>query len=364
MRIGIVGCGNISGIYLENLHQRFSSVDVVAVADIDHERATSKAAEFGVPNALSVDELVTHPEIDIVLVLTNPESHSELCLRAVENGKHAYTEKPLSVSFKDGKRLVETAAANGVRVGAAPDTFMGGGLQTVRKLLDDGEIGAPVGASAFMLSHGVEGWHPNPHPFYQPGAGPLFDMGPYYLTALVSLLGPIDRVAASSRITTPERIVTREGAEGETVTVNTPTHVAGTLQFASGAIVTLVVSFDVWAHRLPCIELYGTAGTITVPDPNRFGGPVSVYRQSNAGWRDEVLQFGYTTNSRGIGVVDLAAAVTNRRPHRANGEMSLHVLEAMHGLLESAETAHYYTMTTSCERPAPMVPSQGDAPLD
>ena len=364
MKIGIIGCGNISGIYLENLHQRFGSVDVLAVADIDHARAESKAQEYGIAQALSVDELVTHPEIDIVLVLTNPESHADVCLRAIEQGKHAYTEKPLATNLDDGSRLAAAAAAKGVRIGSAPDTFLGGGLQTVRKLLDDGEIGEPVGASAFMLSHGVEGWHPNPYPFYQPGAGPLFDMGPYYITALISFLGPIECVSAAARITTPERVVTREGAQGDTVPVNTPTHVAGTLQFVSGAIATLVVSFDVWAHRLPCIELYGTAGSIAVPDPNRFGGPVTVYRQSNAGWRDEALQFGYTTNSRGIGVVDLAAAIEHNRPHRASGELSLHVLEAMHGLLQSAERSSYYTMTTRCDRPAPMMPSQGDAPLD
>ena len=364
MKIGVVGCGNISGIYLENLHQRFDAVDVHAVADLDEERARARAAEYGIPNTLSVDQLMTDSEIDIVLVLTNPDSHAELCRQALENGKHAYTEKPLAVNLDDGKALVSLADEKGLRIGAAPDTFMGGGLQTVRKLLDDGEIGSPVGAVAFMFSHGVEGWHPNPFPFYQPGAGPVFDMGPYYLTALVSLLGPIKRVSAATRITSQERIVTREGSSGETIPVNTPTHVATTLEFAAGAVATVGLSFDVWAHRQPNIDLYGTEGSVAAPDPNRFGGPVSVYRQSNAGWRDEALHFGYTTNSRGIGLVDMARAIATGRPHRASGELSLHVLEAMHGLLASGDTGEFYAMTTSCEQPAAMPTAAGDAELE
>jgi predicted dehydrogenase len=364
MKIGVVGCGNISGIYLENLHQRFDAVDVHAVADLDEKRAASRAAEYGIPNVLSVDQLLSDPDIEIVLVLTNPESHADLCRRALENGKHAYTEKPLAIDFEDGRALVGLAEEKGLRIGAAPDTFMGGGLQTVRKLLDDGEIGSPVGAVAFMLSHGPEDWHPNPYPFYQPGAGPLFDMGPYYLTALVSLLGPMERVSAATRITSQERIVTRDGASGEKIPVNTPTHVAATLEFTGGAVATLGISFDVWAHRQPHIDLYGSEGSVAVPDPNRFGGPVSVYRQANAGWRDEALHYGYTTNSRGIGLVDMARAVVSGRPHRASGQLGLHVLEAMHGLLESGESGEFYSMTTSCEQPAAMPAAPGDPDLE
>jgi predicted dehydrogenase len=364
MNIGVIGCGNISGIYLENLHQRFDAVDILAVADVEQSRAAEKAEEYGIPSALPVDALIEHPDIEMVLVLTNPDSHSAICRRVVEHGKHAYTEKPLGVDFDQGRELIELAGKNGVRVGAAPDTFLGGGIQTVRKLVDDGEIGEPVAAVGFMMSSGPESWHPNPFPFYQRGAGPLFDMGPYYITSLVSLFGPVKRVAAASRISRPERPVTRDGAEPAIIKVNTPTHVAGSLEFVSGPIATLVLSFDVAAHRLPCIELYGTTGSIAVPDPNRFGGPVSIYRERNAGWRDEPLQFGYTTNSRGIGVVDMAKAIAGGRPHRASGKLSLHVLEVMHGLLTSGSSGLFYEMTTTCDRPTAMPQSAGDVELD
>ncbi|MFW5717513.1 MAG: Gfo/Idh/MocA family protein, partial [Spirochaetota bacterium] len=251
-----------------------------------------------------------------------------------------------------------------VRLGAAPDTFLGGGLQTVRKLVDDGWIGTPIAATAFMTSHGPEGWHPNPAFFYRRGAGPLFDMGPYYITTLVSLLGPVKRLSAATRTTFAERVATTPERYGEKIPVEVPTYVAGTLEFESGAIGTLVMSFDVWKSRLPRIDLFGELGSIGVPDPNTFGGPVELFRPGGEAWAEVPLSHGYSANSRGVGLLDMARAVESGRPHRAAGEMSLHVLEVMHGLLESGETASYYEMTTSCERPAPLPVGLNDGEVD
>ena len=240
MKIGIVGCGKISDIYLKNCHQRFPGMEVAAVADLITEVAQAKADEYGVKRVLTVDELVADPEVEAVLNLTIPSAHAEICEKTILAGKHSYTEKPLSIDFEDGKRLVNLAEEKGVRLGSAPDTFLGGGLQTVRKLLDDGWVGSPVAATAFMTGRGPEGWHPNPHFFYQRGAGPLFDMGPYYITAMVTLLGPVKRLAAATRVTFKERIATSKERYGERIPVEVPTHVAGTLEFESGAIGTLV----------------------------------------------------------------------------------------------------------------------------
>jgi predicted dehydrogenase len=256
-KIGIIGCGKISGIYLE-AGKHFNNLEVVACADIDMARAKSQAEHYHIAKACSVEELLADPTISIVVNLTIPKVHASVGVASIKAGKSVYSEKPLAVTRAEAKELLELAKARGLRVGCAPDTFLGGGLQTCRKLIDEGAIGEPVAVSAAMLSHGHETWHPDPEFYYQPGGGPMFDMGPYYLTALISLLGPIKRVAGSTRITFPERLITSQPKHGQKITVNTPTHIAGTMDFASGVIGTIVTSFDIWGSNVPLMEIYGT----------------------------------------------------------------------------------------------------------
>src|SRR6266498_2532672 len=246
--VGIVGCGNISGIYLE-AGKKWDILNIVACADIDLARAQAQAAKYGIPKAIGVAELLADPSIAIVINLTVPQAHAEVALAALAAGKSVYNEKPLALDREQAKQVLDLAREKGLRVGCAPDTFLGGGLQTCRKLIDDGVIGEPIGASAFMMSHGPESWHPNPGFYYQPGAGPMFDMGPYYLTAIISLLGPVRRVSGSARVSMLERTITSEPLNGTKVLVNTPTHVTGVLEFASGAVGTVITSFDVWGHH-------------------------------------------------------------------------------------------------------------------
>ena len=353
VKVGIVGCGNISGIYFK-AGKTFPILDIVACADLVMERARAKAEEHGVPKACTVAELLADPEIEIVINLTIPNAHYEVCLAALEAGKHTYVEKPLSITREQGRKLVETARARNLRLGGAPDTFLGGGLQTCRKLIDDGWIGEPVGATAFMLCHGHESWHPDPEFYYKAGGGPMFDMGPYYLTALVALIGPLRRVTGSTRVTFPERTITSAPKYGTKVVVDVPTHVAGVMDFANGAIGTILTTFDVWASQLPRIEIYGSEGSLDVPDPNGFGGTVRVHRMGASGWSEVPLTHGFAENSRGIGVVDMAYAIQSHRPHRANGDLAYHVLEAMHGFHDASDMSKHYAMESTCERPAPL----------
>jgi predicted dehydrogenase len=239
-------------------------------------------------------------------------------------------------------------------VGGAPDTFLGAGIQTCRKLLDDGWIGKPVAAVAFMMNHGPEHWHPNPEFYYKEGGGPMFDMGPYYLTALVSLLGPVVRVSGSARKGFEERAVISEPQKGKTIAVDVPTHIAGTLDFSNGTAGTVITSFDVYSHTLPFIEIYGTEGSLRVPDPNTFGGPVYVSRFRSETWSEIPLLKGYPENSRGLGVTDMAEAIDEGRPHRASGELTCHVLEVMHGIHDASASGQYYRVKSTCERPAPL----------
>ncbi|MBN1922235.1 MAG: Gfo/Idh/MocA family oxidoreductase [Anaerolineae bacterium] len=348
---GILGCGNISEIYLKNC-QALPGLALLACADIHPERTAAKAAQFDI-RPLSIPELLADPAIEIIINLTPPMAHATLNLAALEAGKHVYTEKPLAVNREDGRHTVELARANRLRVGSAPDTFLGAGLQTCRKLLDEGAIGVPVAATAFMSGHGPEAWHPNPKFFYKQGAGPLFDVGPYYLTALVSLLGPVARVAGSARASFPERRITSAAHYGEIIQVEVPTHVAGVLDFANGVIGTLITSFDIWAANLPYIEIYGSEGTLSVPDPNTFGGPVRLW-QHNGGWREIPLIQGHSENSRGLGAADMAQAICEGRQHRANGDLAYHVLDVMHILLEASATGRHLTPESSCTRPEPM----------
>jgi predicted dehydrogenase len=354
--IGIVGCGSICGIYLQNLGM-FRRTRVVACADLDDAKARTAAEGCGA-RAVTVSDLCSSPEVDLVLNLTVPHAHAEVTKLALECGKHVYSEKPLAVEMEDGAALVEEARRAGLRLGCAPDTFLGAALQTCRQVLDSGEIGQPVGANAFMLCHGHESWHPSPEFYYEVGGGPMFDMGPYYLTALTSLLGPVAQVSGLARASFQQRTITSEAKRGTVVKVETPTHILGLMEFASGALAQITTSFDVWASELPAIEIYGTEGSLAVPDPNGFGGVVRVKRHDEREWREVPHRHRFSDNSRGLGVLDMVRAIEEGRPHRASGELAYHTLELMHGFLESAEQRRHVEIESRAERPSPM-PAEG-----
>ncbi|MDF9843464.1 MULTISPECIES: Gfo/Idh/MocA family oxidoreductase [unclassified Paenibacillus] len=354
VKVGIVGCGNISGIYFENLTKLFVNTEVYACADVFKERAEEAAEKYGVPHVWSTEELLASPDIQIVVNLTTPKGHFDVCKQALLSGKHVYVEKPLSLELAHGQELVELAAEKGLMLGCAPDTFLGAGIQTCRKLIDDGFIGEPVAASAFMVCHGHESWHPDPEFYYQAGGGPMFDMGPYYLTALVSLMGPAATVAGMTKTSFAQRTITSEKKFGKQIDVEVPTHVAGTVQFASGAVATMITSFDVWDSTLPRIEIYGTRGTLIVPDPNTFGGPVLLKPAGGTGFMEIPLVHNYAVNSRGIGVADMADCITSGNRPRAGGELANHVLEIMHAFHTSSDTKRYVELATSCEQPRPL----------
>ena len=363
--IDIIGCGNISVKYLKSA-QLFQILEARACADLIPERAEARAQEYGVARACSVDELLADPEIQIVVNLTTPQSHTEISLAAIKAGKHVFTEKPLAVTRADGRRIIKAAEKRGVRVGSAPGTFLGGGLQTCRKLIDEGAIGTPVVALAFMMSHGHETWHPDPEYYYKVGAGPMFDMGPYYLTALTTLLGPISRVCGTAGIQIGERVITSQPHYGEVIEVETPDHVTGTMTFASGAVGTIVTTFAGWHSSLPRIEIHGTEGSLTVPDPNTLDGPVRIAKAGVREWTDLPLSHIHTNGQTmwGIGVADLAHAIVAGRPHRATGGQAYHVLDLMQAFLETSAQAAYYDVPSSFERPAPLPTGLGEGMLD
>lgn len=350
VKVGVIGAGKIFPAYAAGC-RAFSILDLDAVADIDEGRAAQQAVAHGVPRALSVDALLADPQIQIVVNLTVPKVHAAVSLAAIAAGKHLYSEKPLAVTRADGRRIVQAAAEQGVRVGCAPDTFLGGGQQTCRKLIDDGWIGEPVAAVAFMASHGPESWHPNPDFYYQAGGGPLLDMAPYYLTSLVNLLGPVRRVAGSAKASFAERVATSPEHFGRRLPVEVPTHVTALLDFASGAAATLMTSFDIWHANLPRIEVYGSEGTLSVPDPNIFGGAVRVRRAGAAEWSDAPLLFDDKVG-RGIGVADLAYAISSGRPQRASDELAFHVLDIMAAVEESSDQGRHLLLESACARPA------------
>jgi len=351
-RVGIVGCGKISNAYFEGL-KPYAGVRIAAVADLDPVRAHAKAAEHGVAKACATDELLADPDIDGIINLTIPGSHASVNLAAIAHGKHVYVEKPWALDRTEGARVIEAADLRGVRAGCAPDTFLGGGIQTCRRLIDEGAIGEPVSATAFMCGHGHESWHPSPEFYYKRGGGPMFDMGPYYLTALVNLIGPIRRVAASVRTTFPTRTITSEPLRGDVITVDTPTHLAGTVDFSNGAIGTVVMSFDVWGNNLPRIEIHGTEGSLSVPDPNTFGGVVRLLKAGTREWIDLPLTHSDKVG-RGIGLADLARAIEVGRPHRTDASVAQHVVDVMQAFEESSDLGQHITIGSTCVRPAPL----------
>lgn len=364
VKIGIVGCGNISSAYLRTA-QLMKILKAVACADIDMDRAKAKAEEFEVAKACTVDELMADPDIQIVVNLTTPQAHFDISMKALESGKHVYNEKPLAVTREDGRKILDTAEAKGLRVGCAPGTFIGGGLQTCRKLIDEGAIGQVVACSAFMMCHGHENWHPDPAYYYKVGAGPMFDMGPYYLTALTTLLGPIKRLTGCSAILIPERTITSQPRNGEKIKVETPDHVTGSFEFASGAVGMIATTFAVWSSQLPRIEIYGTEGSLAVPDPNSLGGPVRIRKAGSGEWQDVNLTHGHSDGGKwGIGVADMAHAILSGRQHRATGQQAFHVLDVMHGFLDASRDGKHYIPVSTMERPAPVPTGMAENTLD
>jgi predicted dehydrogenase len=365
VQVGIIGCGAISGIYIQNCY-RLRNLQLVALADLDPARAQARLDEIRahmepgadwkclpgapLPVACSVDELLANPDVELVINLTVPKAHAKVALMCLRAGKHTYHEKPFALTRAEGRQILEAARERDLRVGSAPDTFLGAGIQTCRKLIDDGWIGTPLGAVAFMTCPGHESWHPDPEFYYEQGGGPLLDMGPYYLTALVSLIGPIERVSGAARSTYATRTITSPKKYGKEIPVETPTHIASTLEFAGGAIGTMLMSFDVFGANLPRIEIYGTHGSLSVPDPNTFGGDIKVKVGRND-WSPVAFSHGYRENFRGLGAAEMAAALLHRRTHRASGELGYHVLDVMASCLEAAERGTSVKVESTVERP-------------
>jgi len=354
-RIGFVGCGDISGIYLKNLTGMFAdTLEIAGVCDLVAAKASAKAEEFGLHVYKDMHELLADSTLDIVLNLTRPYEHYAVTMAALDAGKHVYSEKPLGATLDEGRKLRDAAAAKGLQIACAPDTFLGAGIQTCRRLLDDGYIGRPVAATALWASPGHESWHPDPAFYYQFGGGPMLDMGPYYVTALVNLLGAVKAVSGMAQAARDTRLITSQPHNGTVVKVETPTHVTGQLHFANDAIGTIITSYDVHAHNLPMIEIYGTKGTLSVPDPNFFGGPVRLYRPEQKAFLEFPLMCKYPENSRGLGLHDMAAAINEGRKPRAGVDLNFHVLDIMTGFYRSSEARTHIDMETQPDRPMPL----------
>lgn len=360
IKIGVIGCGKISSRYFENM-KKFEILDCFACADIIPQAAQLKAKEFNIPKVYSVKELLNDKDIKIVVNLTIPSAHAEVSLASLQAGKSVYNEKPLAITVEDGKKILELAKSKGLLVGGAPDTFFGPAHQTCRKIIDDGIIGEVVAGTAFMLSYGS--YRPGPAFLFQPGGGPMFDMGPYYLTAFVNLIGPVKRVTCSAKITFPEILVASGPEKGNIIKVNTPTHIAGIMDFVNGSIGTIVTSTDVWATELPFIEIYGTKGTMSIPDPNCFDGKVRIKLSDQKEWSEVPLTHIYTGN-RGIGVADMAYALNSGRDIRASGELTYHILEIMNSFLDSSKEGKYVILKSTCPQPKPLPVGLKDFTLD
>lgn len=360
MGVGIIGCGMISGAYL-SAAKKFPVIDVIGCADILMDRARAKAEEFGA-KAMTNDEIYAHPDIEIIINLTPPLVHSKILLEALQAGKHAYTEKPFGVEGDDAAKIIALARKKNLRVGSAPDTFLGGGFQTCRKLLDDGWIGSPISATAIVMGRGPEKWGQAPF-FYDYGGGPMLDLGPYYITALVHLFGPAKSVVAMTKKGSEYRTFADEIAPQykdkykpyDKYPVNVTTHLTGVIEFHSGVSATVITSFEAFGHTHPCIEIYGDQGSMTCPDPNTFGGPVKVLRKGDLkkGWQELPLSHIYADNSRSLGVADMAQGILNNRPHRCNGDLACHVLEIMLSFDKASQKERKITLNTTCDQPAP-----------
>ena len=371
VNVGILGCGVISNTYIRDIKRFYPSLHLAACADVNVELAKSHAEKYQIPSGCSVEEMLAMEEVELVVNLTPPQFHMELNKKILQAGKHVFCEKPFAPTAAQARQIMDLADEKRLLVGSAPDTFLGSSLQTCRKILDDGWIGKPLYVTANMMSNGVETWHPAPANFYRQGAGPLYDMGPYYFTALAALLGPVKRVSAFSGTGFPVRKVYTGPLKGQEVLVETPTHYSGTAELVSGVIVSMNISFDIWHSNLPMFEIYGTDGTLEVPDPNMSGGRPRVYRKEST--LDVLYDDSRETKekqdtsvelpelyphigdyTRGIGVLDLACAIDEKRKPRVNAEMACHVIEAITGMMESAQDKKVYEMKTTCEKPEPI----------
>ena len=362
LKAGLIGCGNICGAYLRN-NAVFPHVRIVKCASKGGESARAAAEEFGL-RAVTVDELLRDPEIDVILNLTIPEVHVELNLRALEAGKHVYTEKPFAITREDARKVLRAASERGLRVGCAPDTFLGGGHQTCRKLIDEGLIGEIVGASGAMICRGHETWHPDPEFYYTYGGGPMLDMGPYYVTALINLMGRVSKVTGVTKISFPERTITSQPLAGTVIHVSAPTYITGVLHFESGAIANLTTTFDVYKSDSHDIEIYGSKGTLFVPDPNGFCGPVRFYDGETKEMKEFPLEFDYDENSRALGLADMAKAIETGRAPRASYKQTFHVLEVMQAFEKSSKEGRTVEIESPYERQIPMNPASVHGILD
>ncbi len=351
----MIGVGSISGIYLKNLTEMFKEVEIYGVYDLFRDRAEKAQEEYGIAKVYdSLDEIFDDPEVEIVLNLTRPYEHFDVTSRALKAGKHVYTEKPLGATFEEGVALAKLAKETGLMLGGAPDTFLGSGIQTCRHIIDSDMIGEPIGSACFMICHGHESWHPDPAFYYKHGGGPMMDMGPYYVTALVNLMGGVSGVTGVSKSMFDKRVITSEPKYGEVVDVEVPTYVTGTLHFDSGAVGTIFTTFDVHYNQQARFEVYGTKGTLIVPDPNTFGGDIKLYRPEDGEFKDMPLLFDYKENSRGLGLADMAKAIRTGRPMRAGFDLALHVLEIISSFDKSSDAKAYLPLTTQYKVAPPM----------
>ncbi len=360
MGVGVIGCGNISAAYFR-LAPLFRGIEMRACADINVEASKARAAEFGV-RAETIDGLLAADDIDIIVNLTVPAAHYEVSKQILDAGKHVYSEKPFVLSVAEGLDLKKRAEKKGLRVGSAPDTFLGGAHQLARAIVDSGKLGRITSGTCHVMNHGMEHWHPNPDFFFQPGGGPILDLGPYYLANLIQLIGPVKQVAALTTVPFKERTISSKPRFGEKVPVNTPTTIHALLEFANGAAVSLNASWDVWQHGHAPMELFGDEGTIYVPDPNFFGGNVRYTQKADPvkklpKWDhpfavpNQQHSQGMMANYRAAGLADMAIAIGEGRPHRCSMELALHAVDVMTGMLKSGESGKFVAMKTTCERP-------------
>lgn len=356
LKIGMVGVGAISGIYLENITKTFKEIKLVAVCDLIKERALNAKEKYNIPKIYdTMYELFEDEEIDIVLNLTRPYEHFEVSKQALLHGKHVYSEKPLGATYAEGKELVRIAEEQGLMIGGAPDTFLGAGIQTCRKLIDSGIIGRPIGAAGYMICRGHETWHPDPEFYYKFGGGPMLDMGPYYITALVNLLGGVKSVTGVARKSFEKRMITSQPHFGEVIDVDVNTHITGIMEFDCGAIGTLTTTFDAINPGCHNIEIYGTEGTLIVPDPNCFGGDIILRHLKDNEEKHLPLMFDYSENSRALGLADMAKALETGRAPRESYKQTLHVLEVMESFTKSSDLRKTVDLETKYTREAPML---------